>query len=491
MVSSPQRTFAELDQPAVEPASSGLEEISQRNETGNAWTLVLDDDPTGTQTVSDVPILTADWSEEQLFLASQDRSRMTFALTNSRSLDASAAVQLTSHIVSTAAVVARRRGIRLRVVSRSDSTLRGHFAAETSAAHAALRAAGCPAHGTVFVPAFLEANRITAQDVQWVQTGTGFVPAALTEFARDASFGYTEVDLVDWVVARSGPNDAPPPTTISLEDLRVTAGRSQVSDRLSSLADGQTVVANATRSEDLEYLMLGLLDAEERGRNLVIRSGPSFVRLCAGQPPSRAFLAANIPFPAAASAHGLVVVGSHTDITNRQVDHARSHHGFRLIDLDAGLVVAAGADRDAEVQRCANEVTEALDHVGVMLRTSRDLVTDNHLAPLEVAATVADAVVSVVRDVMSRTMPRFLVAKGGITSSDLAVRALGVRRATVLGQMLPGLIPLWALQDGLAPQLPYVVFPGNVGIDETLTRVLDVISTSPPKPHTSTNEVLR
>lgn len=180
-----------------------------------------------------------------------------------------------------------------------------------------------------------------------------------------------------------------------------------------------------------------------------------------------------IPLPEGAGAHGLVVVGSNTGITNSQVAHARSHHEFRLIELNASLVVEGGATRDAEARRCVGEVIDGLDHVDVMLRTSRDLLTDDHLTPLEVSA----AVVSVVRDVMSSTTPRFLVAKGGITSSDLAVRALGVRRAVVLGQMLPGLIPLWALQDGLAPELPYIVFPGNVGTAETLTRVLEVVST--------------
>ena len=74
------------------------------------------------------------------------------------------------------------------------------------------------------------------------------------------------------------------------------------------------------------------------------------------------------------------------------------------------------------------------------------------------------------------TKPRFLVAKGGITSSDLATRGLGVKRAIVRGQVHPG-VPVWELgRESRFPGLTYVVFPGNVGNDAALTSVVQRLS---------------
>ena len=72
--------------------------------------------------------------------------------------------------------------------------------------------------------------------------------------------------------------------------------------------------------------------------------------------------------------------------------------------------------------------------------------------------------------------PAFLVAKGGITSSTVATHALGIRKALVLGQIQPG-IPVWqADSSSKFPEIPYVVFPGNVGDRDTLRQVVEVLT---------------
>jgi uncharacterized protein YgbK (DUF1537 family) len=68
--------------------------------------------------------------------------------------------------------------------------------------------------------------------------------------------------------------------------------------------------------------------------------------------------------------------------------------------------------------------------------------------------------------------PRYVLAKGGITSSDIATRALNVKKANVLGQILPG-VPVWKLgAESRFPNLAYIVFPGNVGDDHALVDVV-------------------
>jgi uncharacterized protein YgbK (DUF1537 family) len=74
--------------------------------------------------------------------------------------------------------------------------------------------------------------------------------------------------------------------------------------------------------------------------------------------------------------------------------------------------------------------------------------------------------------------PAWVVAKGGITSHDVAVRGLGIRRAEVAGQLFPGVISVFHPVDA-APEalgMPYVVFAGNVGDDGTLADVVAILN---------------
>ncbi len=448
-------------------SSRALVQIRTANRVNRVWNLVLDDDPTGTQTVQDVPVLTSACSDLDLIWAAHQPGNTTFVLTNSRSMEERTAYELTYRLVCQAARVAGDLGLRLRVVSRSDSTLRGHFAAEIGGVHRALRELGHRSEGTVFVPAFIEAGRVTVEDVQWVRGADQYQPAARTEFAQDATFGYDEVDLRKWVDHRLGRRGS---SSISLSELRALDAPQQVARRLAGLGPEDVLIVNAAAAADLETLMLGLLLHEDSGHRPVIRCAPSFVRLIAGQEP-----AAPVRTLTRTTGTGLVVVGSHTALTTVQLEQARRNHRLQTVELDVSQVVGDSSTTQREVQRCTEQLLNALQESDTVLYTSRALVTEGQGTPLLTSKAVADALVDVVRRVGDQHELRYLVAKGGITSSDMFVRALGVRRARVLGQMLPGLIPVWALIDGSGPGLTYVVFPGNVGgadaLDHTLRRL--------------------
>ena len=65
-----------------------------------------------------------------------------------------------------------------------------------------------------------------------------------------------------------------------------------------------------------------------------------------------------------------------------------------------------------------------------------------------------------------------IITKGGVTSTEVAIRELGVRRAQVLGHALPG-VPIWHLDpESRWPRLNCVVFPGNAGSPAEMIRVL-------------------
>lgn len=458
--------------PAAPPAQAERAELRRRLAARRIKLAVVDDDPTGTQTVRDLPLVT-DWSEDELTWAMTAADPAFALLTNSRALPCERAVAINCEIGERLALVARRLGVALRVLSRSDSTLRGHFPAEPEALAAGLHEGGEPAADAVLLcPAFPEAGRITAHDVQWVLRDGAPVPAAETEYARDPAFGYEQSNLLEWVRERAG--DQATTASVSLEDVR--AGAPRVAERLLALrGEARYVVANAVEPADLAVLALGVELAEQRGLRLIYRTGPSFVSARAGVATAEPLAPAEIAMP---GGRGLLVVGSHTALTTAQLDAARARHDFELVTLDvADLRTPDGDATVAAVAHAVGALRAALAQGDAALVTSR---TSAHAArgerSLQTSNAIADALVEIVAAVARDTPLDWLVAKGGITSHDMAVRALGTRRATVLGQLFPGQVSVWELgEGGLTPGLRYVVFPGNVGDEAALAGALDCL----------------
>jgi uncharacterized protein YgbK (DUF1537 family) len=150
------------------------------------------------------------------------------------------------------------------------------------------------------------------------------------------------------------------------------------------------------------------------------------------------------------------------------------------VELDAGLILRPGWRDEDYLAQTADRLLEALKTKDAVLSTSRDLVTGkNAAASLKISGKIADALTSVVAMTVAKLSPRFIVAKGGITSIRVAGDALQVTRAFVRGSMRPGMISLWELKDDLVAGMPYVVFPGITGTDEDLTYVVQTLSQRP------------
>jgi len=230
---------------------------------------------------------------------------------------------------------------------------------------------------------------------------------------------------------------------------------------------------NAAEEADLEVVVLGVQQAERAGRRFLHRSGPSLVRVLGGleaHPPLRheqLYPRGQRP------GHGLVVVGSHVEHSTRQVSELRRLPGLAAVELDVPGLLAA-PDPAAVIASTAAEVTSALRNSDVLLATSRQLVLGATPAEsLAVAGRVSRALVGVVATACAATPPRFVVAKGGITSSDIATEALRIRRAEVIGQLFPGMVSVWLAAAGEANAgLPFVVFAGNVGDTSALAQAV-------------------
>lgn len=446
---------------SVLPAQSSVEPRAAA-----AKVVVLDDDPTGTQTVHGIPVL-SDWSIEPLAAELAAPEPCFYILTNSRALSERDAVVLNRTIGHNLATAAKRSGREFRVISRSDSTLRGHFPAETSALSQGL---GISWDATLLIPAFFAGGRLTIEDVHYVAVGETLVPAAETEFARDAEFGYRHSNLRDWVEERSGGTiKSAEVGSISLADLRIGGPRAVIS-RLESLPTGSVAIVNAAAPSDLAVLTHALAALEARGKRYLYRTAADFVPAYSGIKARPLLTPAELQGPQ--DSGGLLVAGSYVGRTSAQLEALfAARADLTKIEMDVDKV--RGADRDGEIVRMRATVDQALGKgQDVVLFTSRSVVASKSAADFgEAGRKISEALVEVVRKLTTR--PRWMVAKGGITSNDIATKALGVRRGIVLGQALPG-VPVWECgPESKWPGLAYVVFPGNVGGPESLAALIE------------------
>ncbi|HEY7265316.1 MAG TPA: four-carbon acid sugar kinase family protein [Trebonia sp.] len=429
----------------------------------------LDDDPTGSQSVHGVELVTG-LERDRYDAALRHGGGTCFVLTNTRSLDEPAAAGLTAQVARDLLEVAADRGRRLQLVSRSDSTLRGHVIAEIDA----LQSVRPGYDGVLFAPAYLEAGRVTAGDVHWARVGGEFVPVGETEFARDATFGYSSSNLTEFLAAKSGGRVGA--RSLSLGDIR-DGGPGRVRDVLAGVSGGQWVIVNATEYSDLETVALGVLEAEAAGQAFLFRTGPSFVRALAGIEPSEPLTSAQI-WPAGPPAgHGLIVVGSHVGQTTRQLAALRARGRTVDVELDVPALLAGSGAGDSVAGAVISEVTRGLAAADVLLYTSRTLQAGaDATASLAIARTVSAALVRIAAGALA-ARPAWVISKGGITSHDVALHGLGIRRAEVLGQLLPGVVSVLRPVDAPAAVVgvPYVVFAGNVGDRDTLAQVVDTL----------------
>ena len=443
--------------------------------SGGPRLVVLDDDPTGTQTVADVPVLTS-WTVDDLRWALRQDSAVFFVLTNTRSLSAEEAAARNREVVRALHAASAAEGTGYVLASRGDSTLRGHFPLETDVLTEELTELnGKAPDGVVLVPAYIEAGRLTVGSRHWVRTADGLLPVGESEFARDATFGYRSSSLPEWVEEKTGGRiPADEVLRVTLHDLR-SGGPAHTARLLSSLRGGRTAVVDAVCDDDLRVLALALAHAEENDTRLLYRVGPSFVRARAGQAGRAPLTPAELRPLRGDAQHGLIVVGSHVGLTTRQLDRLRERGGIAEYELDVALLLDEER-RDAHIAEVAAAAAGALDSADVVIRTSRVLVTGADAdGSLAISRRVSAALVEAVRQVNATRRPAFVVAKGGITSSDTATHGLRIRRAWARGTLLPGIVSLWEPVDGPAVGIPYIVFAGNVGGTDALADALDLL----------------
>lgn len=437
--------------------------------------VVLDDDPTGVQTVHGISVYTG-WDDEAIANGFAEPQKAFYILTNSRGLTADQSEAIHREIAERVANEGKRQGKGWLFMSRSDSTLRGHYPLETAILAEENAKNGIRTDGEIICPFFREGGRYTIGDVHYVRYGDDLVPCGETEFAKDKTFGYKSSNLCDYVEEKTGGAcQASDVVSISLEDLRAQ-NFDKIESQLLGVKDFGKIIVNAMDYGDLKAFAIPLYRAMAKGKHFVFRTAAALVKVLAGIP-DRPLLERAEMISETTDAGGMIVVGSHTSKTTAQLERLLELEGVQGLEFNSDLVLESDEALACEVDRVVAE-SEKLIASGVtpVCYTKRKLISldnDTKEEALLRSVKISDAVQSLVRKL--KVKPAFVLAKGGITSSDVGVKALGVRRATVLGQIRPG-IPVWQTDpQSRFPGIPYVIFPGNVGEESTLKEAAQIL----------------
>ncbi|HLO88386.1 MAG TPA: four-carbon acid sugar kinase family protein [Nostocaceae cyanobacterium] len=426
--------------------------------------IVLDDDPTGSQTVHSCLLLMR-WDLETLRLGLKDDSPIFFILTNTRSLPPESAASVTREVCHNLKQAIAEEGINdFLVVSRSDSTLRGHYPIETDVI--AQELGSFDAH--FLVPAFFEGGRITRDSIHYLIIDGVPTPVHETEFARDSVFAYHHSYLPKYVEEKTKRRiKAEAVTRFLLADIRAGS-----LERLLQLHDNQCAVVDGETQADLNRFAVDILTAASQGKRFLFRSAASILTALAALPP-QAIAAENMAEYVRQGKPGVVIVGSHVKKSTQQLEVLLQTEGTQGIEVKVSRLLDDSNDSSAKLLTETLEKVHAAHKAGktpVVYTSRQELTFPNVKTRLEFGLRVSSLLMDVVKGLPVDI--GFLISKGGITSNDVLSTGLALTSARLLGQILAGCsMVITPVDHPQFPNLPVVLFPGNVGNAEALATI--------------------
>ena len=390
--------------------------------------VVLDDDPTGIQTVHGCLLITQ-WDEDSVRKGFADVEPFFYILTNTRAMTRKDAERVTREAMEMVVKVNQDYGYRLIIVSRSDSCLRGHFPLETDVMRQCLVSHGyAVAPKTPFCPAFIEAGRVTIDGVHYMRDGERLIPVSETEFARDNVFAYHTSVLRDYIQEKgANPDDY--------------------------------IIVNAQGYDELCAFATTVLSGSP-AESIVIRSSSSLPKAISGisdQP----LLDRSILKQAGV---GCFIVGSHVKKTTQQLEHLLQQEGTCAIEVDVQRILDDAPLLMSETLDTIRQVVD-MGLTPVVYTSRQEIRLDDANQRQHLGQQVSDFLVDIVFRLPFT--PAYLVGKGGITSHDILTKGLGIKSARVLGQIIN------SVPCVMAEKFPYIIFPGNVGNEQSLSEVFN------------------
>ncbi|WP_114993673.1 four-carbon acid sugar kinase family protein [Synechococcus sp. UW179A] len=465
--------------------------------------VVIDDDPTGSQTVHSCPLLLR-WDVQTLRQGLRHPSPLLFVLANTRALSPEAAAERNREIVASLEQALAAEGIsdqQLLLVSRGDSTLRGHGVLEPAVLAEELGDRFGVVHATLHVPAFLPGGRTTVNGVHLLHGQ----PVHTTAFARDRSFGFSTSSLDSWLEEKSdGAIPAASVLRLTGQQLDRAAAHSkgdQCADGsngftallswLEALDGNRAVIVDAQRQEQLDVLG-GAVQQLQGRRRFLFRSAASLInglvdggRQPLGPQPIKAeeLVRLRRRNPKGDWLPGLVVVGSHVPLADQQLETLLSEPGCSGLELPVARIarVLEGSTTDWLL---ADLELEWLQWMQAVLAKQQTPVLYTSRGELQFGeGPAADrrrlrfgmALAELTARLVATIAPQlgYLISKGGITTGSVLADGLGLGTVLLEGQLMPGLSMVRPMPgEGISGvmDLPVITFPGNLGDVHTLAQ---------------------
>ncbi len=436
--------------------------------------IILDDDPTGSQTVYGCPLL-LNWDEKSLEKAFKQSSQLIFILANTRSLSSPLADKKIREICSSLKRFFIRQGYSKDdyfYISRGDSTLRGHGALEPATLADELG----PFHATFHIPAFLEGGRTTEDGIHYLNG----IPVHMTDFGRDKIFGFSTSDLAQWIEEKScGKIEVANILHLDIKQLDMAFhnedGFESLLSFLSKLENNISVVVDAKLPQHLEILARAIKEISKEKRFL-FRTAASFINALSGLPSNPkstsdlvSLKSKNIDFE---YKPGLIMVGSHVQLATDQLEillKEKSCEGLeipvrKLADI---FVLDEYKQLILELEGILlSEIESMLDRkkTPVLYTTREEMQFSSNLERMNFGLQLAEFMAILVGKITNEL--GYIISKGGITTQLLLQKGLNLNQVNLEGQILPGLSIVKSISD--QNKLPVITFPGNLGNDKTL-----------------------
>lgn len=438
--------------------------------------IVLDDDPTGIQTVQNVYVYT-EYDEETIREIFKSSDNLSYILTNSRSFSEQKTIEVHKNIGKIIGEISKEYNIPFFLIVRGDSTLRAHYPIENDTLKDAIyETAKISYDGDVFVPFFKEGNRYTLNNIHYIKVENNLVPCGQSEFAKDKTFGYKSSNLLDYIEEKSdGAYKKENLIYISLDEIR-NLDFDAITKKLLSAKDFNKIVVNAIDYADIKIFTIALIRAIKSGKNFLARSSACFPKII-GNNPFAPLLTKNDIVDCNDENGGLIIVGSHVKKTTEQLSNLmKIQENICFLEFDVNEYF-----NENGLFKVTNKILEQcndniLNGITTVIYTSRKVISKDHASKdelLNISVKISEEITKIVKNLSVK--PKFIIAKGGITSSDVGTKGLMVKKALVLGQIKPG-IPVWKTgEESTFKNMPYVIFPGNVGDSNTLKEIAQLL----------------
>ena len=431
---------------------------------GNLFKIVvLDDDPTGIQTIHGC-YLVAQWDQEKLETALNDDIDFFYVLVNSRGKNREEAQRDITEIVTRLLEINKRYGYKMVFICRSDSTLRGHFPLELNCVTKLIEDEK-KVDGFFLIPAFFEAGRVTKNDTHYLKQDGKYIPVDETEFARDSVFPFSTAYLPGYIHEKTK-GKISTESVVSIDFSK--REKSENADIIGKLADGRWAVVNAEEYDNLVAFTAEVYKNLNENKYYVFQSSSSFVKAFTHNPDQPLIR----DFNSKLFSDGLVIIGSHVKKTTQQLNRLLKSDVAQGYELDIDKIIG---NSDAYLRSVFNDLLTIRAHGCIPIvytpREERKMISHNE--QIELGKQISSFLVGIVKDIPYAIF--WLISKGGITSHELLTKGLEVSLCRVHGQVLPG-VPVVRIEGGGHPEpFSFIIFPGNVGSEDSLLETFEIM----------------